>query len=179
MPNRYQREIEEILRNMDSTDTRTGVGDRVRTFNRPRRRARSGWSLNLNLSRTEAFILSGIVLILIAAGITYYFASPTNSGQFYLVGDWLSINGILALAGFLSIVVGLALDWRDRFRGITPRPNPTRSWRSPTVIDDSRDSRDSKDVVDIGSRRGPLTGVSTRVRLLRLKLRYLRTRGHD
>ncbi len=167
MPNKYQREIEEILRNMDRTDTQTGVTDRVRSFRRPRRRTRGSWSLPLG--RTETLLIVGVVLILIAAGLTYY----RNDHQLYLVGDWLSLNGILALAGFLSILVGFVLDWRDRFRGITPRPTPGRSWRSPTTADDPND------IVDISSRRRPLTGVATSVRLIRLKLRYLRTRGHE
>ncbi len=167
MPSKYQREIEEILRNMDRTDTRTSVTDRVRSFNRPRRRPRFGWSLPL--SRTEILLLLGVVLVLAAAGLTYYH----NEQQIYLIGNWLSLNGILALAGFFFILLGFALDWRDRFRGITPRPTSGRRWRDTTPTDDSHD------VVDIGSRRRPLTGVATRVRLIRLKLRYLRTRGHD
>jgi len=166
MPNKYQREIEEILRNMDRTDTQTSVTDRVRSFNRPRRRASGSW--RLPLGRTETLLLVGVALILIAAGLTYY----RNDDQLYLVGDWLSLNGILALAGFLSILLGFALDWRDRFRGITPRPATDRAWRSPTADE-------SDNVVDIGGRRGPLTSVATRVRLIRLKLRYLRSRGHD
>jgi hypothetical protein len=169
MPNKYEREIEEILRNMDRTDTRTSVSNRVRSFNRPRRRVRPSWNLSLN--RTEALLLIGAVLVLLAAGLTYY----KNGQQIYLFGtNWLALNGVLAIVGFLLIVVGLALAWRDRFRGITPGLDPSRTWRGASVVSDSTDN-----IVDLAPRRGPLSGVTTRVRLLRLKLRYRRTRGRE
>ena len=38
MPNKYEREIEEILRNMDRPEPKPGLGNRIRAFNRPRPR---------------------------------------------------------------------------------------------------------------------------------------------
>lgn len=169
MPNKYEREIEEILRNMDRTETRTSVSNRVRSFNRPRRRVRPSWNLPLN--RTETLLLIGAVLVLIAAGLTYY----KNGQQVYLFGtSWFALNGILATLGFVCIVAGLVLAWRDRFRGITPGLDPSRTWRGASVASDSRDN-----IVDMAPRRSPLSGVATRIRLLRLKLRYWRTRGRE
>jgi hypothetical protein len=164
MPNKYQREIEEILRNMDRNDTRTSVSDRVRSFNRPRRRPRL--TLSTSLNRTEILLLVGSALALIGAGLTYY----TNGDQLSLFG-WLPLNGVLAAVGFVLIVLGFALAWRDRFRGITPGRDDAPKWHSGNVAPDN--------IVEMTPRRGPLSSISTRVRLLRLKLRYWRTRGGE
>jgi hypothetical protein len=164
MPNKYEREIEEILRNMDRTDTKTNIGNRLRSFNRPPRpRARRSWQAPLN--RTEALLLIGILLALAGAGLAYYFQSPV-----YLLDSGFSVSGALALAGFACIVVALVLAWRDRFRGLKTTIPPNRTWRGAS---------DESNVVEITPRRGPLSSVATQVRLFRLKMRYRRTRGSE
>ena len=71
MPNKYEREIEEILRNMDRPEPKTGLGSRIRAFNRPRpRRARRAW--DIGLSASEVFMLLGIAVIMLAAGLAYF-----------------------------------------------------------------------------------------------------------
>ena len=35
MPHKYQREIEEILRNLERTEPRQDLGERIRPFTRP------------------------------------------------------------------------------------------------------------------------------------------------
>ncbi len=162
MPNKYEREIEEILRNMDHTETKTSIGNRIRSFNRPRPRARRSWPAPLN--RTEILLLLGILLALAGAGLAYYFQSV------YIPGTGFSLSGIVALAGFACIVVALVLAWRDRFRGLKPTIPANRTWRGAS---------DESNIVEMTARRGPFSGITTRVRLFRLKMRYRRTRGSE
>jgi hypothetical protein len=153
MPNKYEREIEEILRNMERTEPHQGLGNRIRAFNRPRETPRRDRPPIAALSRGELFLLIGIALALVAAGLAYY-----KSGNFF-VGP-VYVPAVIALAAFASVVVGLAIGWRDRFRGITS--SKTQQWRGT--------------VVDITPRRGPFNAIVTRFRILRLKFRYLRKR---
>jgi len=155
MPNKYQREIEEILRNMERTEPRQGLGDRIRAFNRPRPRPRRDFHWALNTS--ETCILIGIALALLAAGIAYYL-----QGDLFIPVLRLSLNGIIAVAAFAFILAGLIVAWRERFG--YGRRQPT--WRG--------------NVVDMTPRRrGPFNSLTTQYRILRLKLRYWRTRGKE
>jgi len=159
MPNKYQREIEEILRNMERTEPRPGLGNRIRAFNRPRERARR--ELHLPLSTSELLLLIGIALGLLAAGLTFYMAGLTSGGQVPLPLG-LTVNGVLAVAGFACVVAGLFVGWRGRFRGLsTSRPT---TWRSEKIVEMRP------------ARRGPFSAFATRLRILRLKVRYWRMR---
>ncbi len=148
MPNRYEREIEEILRNLDRTEPRQGLGERIRAFNRPRPAPRRP-AARLSLSRVEALLVLGIACALIAAGVAYY-----SNTQTY-------ISGGFAVVGFIAIVLGLVIAWNERFRG-APRP----TWRGGNVVP-----------MKPPRRRNPFSLLVTRVRIVRLKLRYWRTRG--
>ena len=75
MPNKYQREIEEILRNMERTEPRQGLGDRIRAFNRPRPRPRR--ELHWALNASETCILIGIALVLAVIELMALFALKT------------------------------------------------------------------------------------------------------
>lgn len=146
MPNRYEREIEEILRNIDQTEPKQGLGDRLRAFNRPRpapvRRRPS-----LSLTRTELLLLLGIALALASAGVAYYRNSP----------DIMSF--VLGVLAFITIAWALGAEWWTRYRG----PQSGRNWRG--------------NVVDMTPHHhNPFGGVVTRFRILRLKLRYRRSR---
>jgi hypothetical protein len=167
MPNKYEREIEEILRNMDHTDTKTSISNRIRSFNRPRPRARRTWRWGFAANRAELLFVVGVVLALIASGLTYY-----KQGQIPVLTSWLTVNGILAGAAFVCIVLGLLTAWRSRFRGVTPSaPSPSRSWRGPMP--------ETKIIEMTPRRRGPFSAIATQVRLLRLKMRYRRGRGDE
>ncbi len=115
MPNRYEREIEEILRNMERTEPRQGFGNRIRAFNRTRGRSRSGMRLSLN--RMEVLVLIGIALALAGTGVAYYQQAP------------VLVSGVLALLGFAFVVIGLVLAWSMRFRG----PSVSPGWRGNVV----------------------------------------------
>ncbi len=149
MPNRYEREIEEILRNIDRTEPKQGFSDRFRAFNnRPRtsRLPRSRFSLD----RTDFLLALGIVLALVAAGLTF------TGGDVPTI-----ISGGIAVAAFVVILWALGAQWMSRFRG--PKMSP--QWRGT--------------VVDMTPRRGPFGGIATRIRIIRLKLRYRNRRRDD
>lgn len=150
MPNRYQREIEEILRNMERTEPRQGLGERIRAFNRPRPAPRRGPRVTFTLTRIETLLLLGIAFAFVATGIAYY-----ANGATY-------ISGGFAVAGFIAIVLGLVIAWNERFRGGS-RP----TWRSNVV--DMTPPR----------HRNPFSAIATQWRIFRLKLRYWRNRGKE
>ena len=150
MPNKYEREIEEILRNMDLDDHGQSLGDRIRAFNRPTTRTRpSGPRLRLRLNSSEAFLLIGVVLALVGAGMNYYFG-------FVSVGLYATIAGLVAVVGLACVLMGLIIGWLDRFGH---RAAPT--WRG----------------AEPQPRRGfaPFRAIATRFRIMRLKWRYWRS----
>lgn len=150
MPNKYEREIEEILRNMDRTEPRPGLGNRIRAFNRPRERTPR--QTRIAAPSSEALMLLGIVLALIAAGLTF------EAGFVVIVG--IPINGVLAVVGFVCLAAGFVAGWRGRFRPLSTY-KPTTTWRSDNIVEMPR-------------RRGPLSALNTQMRILRLKVRYWR-----
>ncbi|HEY7849526.1 MAG TPA: hypothetical protein VIC27_05635 [Ktedonobacterales bacterium] len=110
MPNRYQREIEEILSRMEESEPRRGLGDRIRPMQRPPTRSRSlpTWRLPF----VEALILLSIALTLIAVGLAYFDGSAGL------------ITGIIGSAALVLFVVALVVGWRSRFR-----PQQAAQWR--------------------------------------------------
>ena len=159
MPNKYQREIEEILRNMERTEPpRQGLSDRIRAFNRPRPRPQRGW--RTPIKATEALIILSVVLALAAAAVTFYL------GQVVIVTlpivEVITVNGILALGAFIALVTALFRGWRERFR----LGSSTPAWRG--------------NVVNMHSpRRNFFGALATQFRIFRLKFRYWRTRGKE
>lgn len=150
MPHKYQREIEEILRNLEGTEPRHDLGERVRPFKRPASR-RSRVSLP-SLELPIVFMLLGIVLALVAAGLSYY-----------QLGASLA-SGLIALGGFALFVVGVALGWWARFRGVNYPRRPIR--RSPP----------SDNVVRIRPvRSNPISRLATNFRMRRMRRRYRNT----
>jgi hypothetical protein len=144
MPNRYEREIEEILRNIDRTEPKQGLGDRFRAFNNRPKASRAPRRFHLPLDGTDLLFLLGIALALVAAGITF------EGGDFPT-----PITGGIAIAAFVVIVCALGAQWMSRFRG----PSMSKQWRG--------------NVVDLSTRRhNPFSGIVTRFRIIRLRFRY-------
>jgi hypothetical protein len=115
MPNRYEREIEEILNRMEESEPHKGLGDRIRPFRR--RPARPPRDLpSVHIPFMEALLLIAIFLFLVAAGLAFYDGEPTP------------LSGWIALAGLISFVVALVTGWRDRFR-----PSPPPQWREDAL----------------------------------------------
>ncbi len=82
MPNRYEREIEEILRNLEHTEPGTArkqrTGERVRRSPGPRVRQRRSASLNFSLS--EWLLIIAIVTALGAGGYAFTLRSAGPGG---------------------------------------------------------------------------------------------------
>ncbi|HLJ35331.1 MAG TPA: hypothetical protein VKU38_16880 [Ktedonobacteraceae bacterium] len=95
MPNRYEREIEEILRNLETTEPRAGRGQKFgeRTRHKPPTRQRRQPMPSLNLRVTDWFLLIAVVTISIAAGFAY-----ANAGA-------NTITGIVALVGLVCLIL--------------------------------------------------------------------------
>ncbi len=155
MPNRYEREIEEILRNMERTEPKPSFRERLNMRMRPPskhpesmrpRPARP--SINLNFSTSEWCFIVGIFLGLVAAGIAY-----TNG----LEGNVLT--GFLALLAFICIIMGIVSPWRE-----SRRPYIGRSWAAEPPTRKRALPR-------------PLRLIVTQWKILRLKMRYRRNRG--
>lgn len=159
MPHKYEREIEEILRNLDDPEPPTsGYTDRIRSFQRPatrtpRRAVRPRPSLRLRLTLAEGLIFTGIALALISAGMAYYLTHPNM------------LSGGIAIAGFILILFGFARSFANR--GSVSAPSQT-AWRTATIIE-ARPIR--------ARRRNPFSEVATQFRILRLKIRYWRAKN--
>ncbi|MEO7000988.1 MAG: hypothetical protein ABI068_04200 [Ktedonobacterales bacterium] len=161
MSNKYQREIEEILRNMEgsgsSAEPRRGadtpLDDRITAFRRTstRARVRRPRLPILQISVAEWLFLLSIVLALAAAGLAYYENGATV------------VSGAVALAAFVIFVLALILSWRDRFR-----PRTTPSWQGNATFRDEM----NRITANRPLRRNPFSELATQLRILRLKLRY-------
>lgn len=153
MPHKYQREIEEILRNMEFGEPRRGVSERVDAGERPPARLRlRGPSMRLHLSPSESLVLAGIGLALVGFCVAWYFTIPTI------------VSGLIGLAAVAAIVAGLAVGWAG-----AGTPLYTPSWRSSRAP--------TNNVITMRPRRGgPFSPVVMQVRLLWLKFRFLRKR---
>lgn len=156
MPHKYEREIEEILRNMDLTDQpRRGVGERIDASARPAPRPRlRGPHMSLSLNRSELLLLLGVVLALVGVCVAYFDTTTTI------------VSGLLGLAAFAAIVAALIVGWMSN----------ARQQFAPTWRASSTPMRDN--VVRMHPRRrGPISEAITRMRILWLKLRYWRMRN--
>ena len=146
MPNRYEREIEEILRNLESTEPKQSFGQKVggRFRRKPTNRVRSPRRTvpSLRFGTSEWLVVIAVVAALIAGGYAY-----ANDGQPTLV------TGILAIVGAICLLL-LALS-----QFIFRSPRSTQSYRYGNVKP---------------LRRNPLNSLTTRWNLFLLKMRYRR-----
>ncbi len=127
MPNKYEREIEEILRNLEHSEPKAGAGPRIRRRpeNSIRPRQRSLPSLNFGVP--EWLLLIAVAAALIAGGFAY----TQEPGI---------VTGILAIVGavclFLLILTPFLLRSRrptqsTRYGNVTPiSRNPLNSIRT-------------------------------------------------
>lgn len=145
MPNRYQREIEEILSRMEDSEPPRGRGDNIRPLRRPPSRVRSLPSFHLPFA--ELLILLSVALTLVAVGLAYFDGSPTV------------VTGIIGAAALVLFVLALVVGWRDRFR---PQ-RTTAQWRGDSYVE----------VTPI--RRNPFSALITRLRVYRLRMQYRRS----
>jgi hypothetical protein len=148
MSNRYEREIEEILRNLEQTEPKPGLGQKFsgRLRRGPSRRV-SSWprfSLSFHFSVSEWLLVAAIVVALIAGGYAHLRGSV----------DPISIT--LASIGVVCIVL-VAL---SQFVFLPRRDRSTR-YGNITITP---------------LHRGPLNSLKTRWNLFMLRMRYKRKR---
>ena len=150
MPNKYEREIEEILRNMERTEPKASLGQKFGGRHRQRSdqpmnaRRRRSLSFNFNFSTSGWLLIIAWVAALIAGG--YAFA----------IGEANLITGILAIVATISLIVIVLLPF-------VSRRYPTQSSRYGNVTP---------------LHRNPLSSLATRWNLFILKIRYRRRRDH-
>ncbi len=149
MPNKYEREIEEILRNLEQTEPKAGIGqkfsDRIRRKPTPRMRPRPRSNFSLTLTTSDWLLVIAVGIALIAGGYAYLDNSPTE------------FTGILAIIGLVCIVLVACSQFVFR-----PRRPASIRYGNATITPLRRG--------------GPFHMLRTRWNLFMLKLRY-RKRG--
>jgi len=120
MPNKYEREIEEILRNMEQTEPRPTLSQKLSG----RMRRKSGYRLNtpkrslpsFSLSVPEWLLVIAVVAALIAGGYAYAQERATI------------VTGIIAVVGTLCLLLVVLTPFfsenlstqSTRYRNVTP-----------------------------------------------------------
>ncbi len=150
MPNRYEREIEEILRNLEGTDPKPGagqkIGERLRRKPGPRMRTRQSRFTPMSFSTSERLLMLAVVAALIAGGYEFITQRP----------DIFSL--VLALVAVICLVLVACSQFLFQER----RP---QSYRYGNVT-----------ITPL--RGGLLNSMKTQWNLLKLKMRYRRKNGH-
>lgn len=148
MPNKYEREIEEILRNLEQTEPKAGVGqkfnERLRRKPAPRVRPRPSSTFSLTLTVSDWLLITAIAVALIAGGYAF------------IAGQTI-VTGILAIVGLVCIVL-VAI---SQFVFKPHRPTSIR-YGNATITP---------------LRRGPFHTLRTRWNLFMLKMRYRKRPG--
>jgi|SRR5579859_1034409 len=152
MPNRYEREIEEILRNLEQPETKAGLGQRfsgrLRRKSGPRPTVRQRNYPTLNLSTPEWLLLIAVIAGLVAGGYAYI---RYSSGL-------LPTADIFSFALVVISVICLILVALSQFRS-GQRAVRSKRYGNVTITP---------------LRRNPLSSIRTQWNLLMLKLRYRR-----
>lgn len=98
MPNRYEREIEEILRNLEQTEPGQSAGQRFRR-RPPARPQPNRRTFSPHFSVAEWLLLVAVAAALIGGGVAYIVGIPV-----YSRGEGL-FTGILAVIGYVCLVL--------------------------------------------------------------------------
>ena len=150
MPNKYEREIEEILRNLEQTEPKAGMGQKFNERLRrkpaaPRVRPRPNSTFSLTLTVSDWLLITAIGIALIAGGAAF------------LINGATVITGILAIVGLVCIVLVAVSQFVFKPR----RPSSIR-YGNATITP---------------LRRGPFHTLRTRWNLFMLKMRYHKRSG--
>ena len=149
MPNKYEREIEEILRNMERTEPKQGLGQKL--GGRIRRKPASRSNMRRRAELSLHFGVSEWCLVIAVC------ASLFAGGWAFAHGGADIFTGVVAVIGAACLGIVLILPFMSRSR------YPRQSGRSVNVT---------------SIRRNPLNSIATRWNLFMLKLRYRRKRDH-
>lgn len=120
MPNKYEREIEEILRNLERTEPKAGL--RRNAGERPRRKSGTRRSISFpNFSFAEWCLIVALVAALVAGGWAY---AQNNADLF---------TGTIALIGAVCLVLVALSNFlvRPRYRSSEIRPRTGNVTRFP------------------------------------------------
>jgi hypothetical protein len=149
MPNKYEREIEEILRNMERTEPKPGLGQklggRIRRKSDSRSNVRKRVDISLHFGVSEWCLTIAVCASLFAGG----WAFAHGSADIF--------TGVIAVIGAVCLAIVLILPFMPRSR------YQAQSGASGKVTP---------------IRRNPLNNISTRWNLFMLKLRYRRKKDH-
>ena len=149
MPNKYEREIEEILRNMERTEPKPGLGQKL--GGRIRRKSDSHTNVrkrslpSLHFGVSEWCLAIAVCAALLAGG--WAFANPPAD----------IFTGVIAVIGAVCLAVVIIIPFMSRSR----YPKQSAGYGNVTPM-----------------RQNPLSSISTRWNLFLLKLRYRRKRDH-
>ncbi len=148
MPNRYEREIEEILRNLEQPEAKAKPGAGHKLSERLNRKPVS--RVRVPQPRLSVTLSSSERLLLIAIG-----AALISGGYAYLVGRQDIISLLFALVSVVCLVLLLCI----QFQTSTPRRPRSIQYENVTITP---------------LRRDPLSTLRTRWNLFKLRLRYRR-----
>jgi hypothetical protein len=148
MPNKYEREIEEILRNMERTEPKPGLGQklsgRIRRKSDSRTKVRERTLPSLHFGVSEWCLAIAVCAALFAGGWAYAHGADIFTGGIAVIG-----------AVCLAVVIILPFMSRSRY------PKQSAGHGNVTPI-----------------RSNPLSSISTRWNLFLLKIRYRRRKDH-
>ncbi len=149
MPNKYEREIEEILRNLEQTEPKAGMGQKFNERLRrkptpPRVRPRPSSTFSLTLTISDWLLITAIGVALVAGGYAFI------DGQ-------TIVTGILAIVGLVCILLVAFSQFIFKPR----RPSSIR-YGNATITP---------------LRKGPFHTFRTRWNLFMLKMRYRKRSG--
>ena len=148
MPNKYEREIEEILRNMERTEPKPGLGQklggRIRRKSDSRSNVRKRSDLSLHFGVSEWCLAIAVCAALFAGGWAYAHGADIFTGGIAVIG-----------AVCLAVVIILPFMSRSRY------PKQSAGHGNVTPIRSNR-----------------LSSISTRWNLFLLKIRYRRRKDH-
>ncbi len=148
MPNKYEREIEEILRNMERTEPKPGLGQklggRIRRKSDSRTNVRKRSLPSLHFGVSEWCLAIAVCAALFAGGWAYAHGADI-------------FTGVIAVIGAVCLAVVIILPFMSRSR----YPKQSAGHGNVTPI-----------------RSNPLSSISTRWNLFLLKIRYRRRKDH-
>ena len=124
MPNKYEREIEEILRNLDQSAPKPRLGQRLRRKTTPRPRSQQRGIPAFNFGLSEWCLVIALVAALIAGGWAF-------AQQHGVSGDLFTGAMALISLACLVMVVILAFMPQSRYPGQTRAGNVTAIRRNP------------------------------------------------
>lgn len=152
MSQKYEREIEEILRNID--DARPTVSDRIRAMNqRPPRRSSPSFSFN-----TDTLLGIGVLLAFVAATLRWI-AQPIPADLQPPSTLMEILVPLIAAVGFVFILVALLMAW------LRPRGPNQVAWRGE-IVNRGGGGRSGG--------RSPFTNMRLRMNLMRMRVGYRR-----